>query len=130
MIADRPNRRSRGFILLEALVAIAILGPAVGIFLTVAANTATRSVATDEEVAMLSRARDALSLAVVSWDGSIGIRESADGPFRWTTEFSLPPGLGSAKIETLLPVRVAVTMHREGRRDQRLATMILAPISP
>jgi general secretion pathway protein I len=121
-LSPSVSARSRGFSLLEMVVAVAILGMSLGA-LYQAAGGATRTVAVDEKTAYaVELARSLLAnYAVVPLTGMSETGET-DGGFAW--EVVAEPAVlaeDSTLAEGLLQDISAVVSWRDGGRDRTVA---------
>ena len=122
------GRRARGFLLLEVLVALAVLALSLGVLLQ-SFSTGSRMVVTSghyNRAGELAQSR----LARVGLDVPLrpAVLQGRDGAYAWRLEIApwaeVAPGAG------LLPydVTVTVTWNEDGRtRQRRLATLRLGP---
>jgi len=113
--------REQGFALIEAVVALAVIGVVSAMFLGAVTSTAqARRHVADARTATLV-ARSALDLAVASGRGGISGR---DGAFVWSS--AVTPYTGAANGPPLQDVTVMVRDAQSGRTVTSLRTLRLA----
>ncbi|MEM1190637.1 MAG: prepilin-type N-terminal cleavage/methylation domain-containing protein [Pseudomonadota bacterium] len=122
------RRASRGFSLLELLVAISILGLSLGALLR-STTTATRNVATDERYVYAVELSKSLlaQYSQVPRDGFANTGETSGG-FRWSVD-ARPLARGQASAlgpGALQDIRVAVSW-RDGNRERRVQLASVVP---
>lgn len=115
--------RDQGFALIEALVALAILGMMLAILFEVAAGSAARVGRVAESRAGLLVARSQLAAVGATIPLAPGITRGVDGALEWSA--AIEPAGGLTAIGQ--PLRVEITVEDGGRRLATLATLRLAP---
>ena len=117
----RSHRAEAGFALMDAMVALAILGVVLGLFFEVVQTTlaARRHAAGSRRAVLVAQSQLALAETGRSMAAS-----GQDGALRWRTTIE-PPG-GQANSRGLEQVTVTVTDSFTGRPQVALATLRLA----
>ncbi|MEO1079803.1 MAG: type II secretion system protein [Pseudomonadota bacterium] len=122
------RRASRGFSLLELLVAISILGLSLGALLR-SSTTATRNVATDERYVYAVELSKSLlaQYSQVPLDGFANSGETSGG-FRWSVDARPLPRGETSRLGpgALHDIRVAVSW-RDGIRERRVELASVVP---
>ena len=129
----RTSERTAGFTLIEVLVALAIVGLALGAIASVFSNGLRGHVTASDAEAALALAEEQLALAGISLHPGSAGGEFA-GRFAWQTTIApyADDGNKAADLPTSLPrlYRIAVSVAwQDGRRSREIAlsTLRLAP---
>ena len=122
------RRKSRGFTLLETLVALAILGIALPTLLSAFSETISRTARADDRLETLRKAQNLLVLAVAEYPKDRGTRSGSDSDVTWQVETApLEPNDGEREYAAvrIIPVRATVSVKSRRGAQTRLDTMFL-----
>ncbi len=120
-MSARKHRSETGFALIDAMVALAILGVVLGLFFEVIQTTLTarRHAASSLRAVLIAQSQ----LALAETNRSLAA-SGQDGALRWRT--SVEPYAGQANSRGLEQVTVTVIHGASGRAQVALSTLRLA----
>lgn len=122
------RRASRGFSLLEATAAIALLALAIPAILAAFSDTTLRVAVAQDRLDTLRRAQDLLVLAKVQFHGVTGSHSGSDAEAVWTVDTSRLPldeRSGAREAGGPVPIHLAVAVLSKRGAEVRLNTLFL-----
>lgn len=120
--------RSRGFSLLEAVAALALLGLAVPAILSAFADAVSHAAQAEDRLNTLRRAQDLLTLATAQFHGEQGTRSGSDAEASWDVKVLVLERGGGEGLRGsigLLPVQLTVTVRSRRGVEAHLETLFL-----
>ncbi len=118
----------RGFSLLEAVVALALLGATVPAIFSIFSDAATQASRAQDRLDTLRRAQDLVALAIAQFDGDVGSRSGSDVAATWQVEtsfLSVHQRPRPRALEEPAPVQLMVAVRSKRGAEARLDTLFL-----
>lgn len=118
----------RGFSLLEAVVALALLGVTVPAIFSIFSDAATRASRAQDRLDTLRRAQDLVTLAIAQFHGDVGSRSGSDAAATWQVETSFLSVHQRPRPRTLeepTPIQLMVVVRSKRGAEAHLDTLFL-----
>jgi len=118
----------RGFSLLEAVVALALLGVTLPTIFSIFSDAALRATRAEDRLDTLRRAQDLVALSIAQFHGEVGSRSGTDAAATWRVETSYlpihdrPSSLGETGPA---PVQLTVAVRSQHGAEAHLDTLFL-----
>jgi prepilin-type N-terminal cleavage/methylation domain-containing protein len=123
-------RHSRGFTLIEVLVALALLAICMTGLMSVFGDSLARAGDSEAEHGAIAVARSVLARAGREWSLDETLRQGVEGGYRWRLDSTPEPPARQDELPPVKAFRLAVTVAWNGAWRERsldLVTLRLAP---